>query len=284
MGISISEVRSGGQTGIDEAGIKAAMSLGIKASILAPQGYRFRNKEGKDVSNKEEFIKRFNSKYTDTKQSPKRKVVIAQDTEEITKAKQKAKEYSIISSSQLGANSAWKIASENYGIEAIQMSNVDTYDDLSADEKAALELPYHQAMTALKRNEIKLTNASANKSALKAGKLGRLLYTQVKNSDGVFIISELVDSKAAAHSFVEGKQGTVNMAKFAVAAGSLNSIATYHAMQMKKPLHIYDEFRDSWMTYDYKTNQWVKEDTPVLTKKALTFGREGSKEGSQEGR
>lgn len=279
MGISISEVRSGGQTGIDEAGIKAAMSLGIKASILAPKGYRFRNKEGKDTSNKEAFIKRFNSKYTDTKESPKRKVIVVQDTEEITKAKQKAKEYSIISSSQLGANSAWKIASENYGIEAIQMSNVDTYDDLSADEKAALELPYHQAMTALKRNEIKLTNASANKSTLRAGKLGRLLYNQVKNSDGVFIISELVDSKAAAHSFVEGKQGTVNMAKFAVAAGSLNSIATYHAMQMEKPLHVYDEFRDSWMTYDYKTNQWVKEDTPVLTKKALTFGREGSKEG-----
>ena len=145
-----------------------------------------------------------------------------------------------MSSTQLGANSAWKIASENYGIEAINMSNTETYDDLSADERAALEFPYHQAMVALKRNEVKLTNASANKSTIRAGKLGRVLYTQVKNSDGVFIISELVDAGANAHSFVQGKQGRKNEAKFSVASGSLNSIATYHAMQMKKPLHIYD--------------------------------------------
>ena len=51
-GITISEVRSGGQSGIDEAGIKAAVSLGLKASILAPKGYRFRGKDNKDISNK----------------------------------------------------------------------------------------------------------------------------------------------------------------------------------------------------------------------------------------
>ena len=455
-GITISEVRSGGQSGIDEAGIKAAVSLGLKASILAPKGYRFRGKDNKDISNKELFIKRFNPDYKEPKEDnntgifatnkskkywdratvekdtetlyiftdntdrdsgsgkidpnskyaqkygkdkhyPKvtaavirgldnampistqrwyhegakaesgrwndadakefkevikeevdsiiaewksgkykrvvipsgsffnssisqinetrvpelykilkeqltrleeaigknnitpftkgaktktrKKAEVLYEDEEITEAKKKAKEYTIISSTQLGANSAWKIAGENYGIEAIQMSNTETYDDLSADERASLELPYHQAMVALKRNEVKLTNASANKATIRVGKLGRMLYTQVKNSDGVFIISELVDAGTNAHSFVQGKQGRKNEAKFAVAAGSLNSIATYHAMQMKKPLHVYDEFRDSWMTYDYTKGEWVKEDTPVLTKKALTFGREGSKSG-----
>lgn len=213
------------------------------------------------------------------KAKTKKKAEILYEDEEITEAKKKAKEFSLISSTQLGANSAWKIAGENYGIEAIQMSNTETYDDLSADERASLELPYHQAMVALKRNEVKLTNASANKATIRVGKLGRMLYTQVKNSDGVFIISELVDAGANAHSFVQGKQGRKNEAKFAVAAGSLNSIATYHAMQMKKPLHVYDEFRDSWMTYDYTKGEWVKEDTPALTKKTLTFGREGSKNG-----
>ena len=214
-----------------------------------------------------------------TKAKTRKKAEVLYEDEEITEAKKKAKEFTLISSTQLGANSAWKIAGENYGIEAIQMSNTETYDDLSADERASLELPYHQAMVALKRNEIKLTNASANKATIRVGKLGRMLYTQVKNSDGVFIISELVDAGANAHSFVQGKQGRKNEAKFAVAAGSLNSIATYHAMQMKKPLHVYDEFRDSWMTYDYTKGEWIKEDTPALTKKALTFGREGSKNG-----
>ena len=278
-GITISEVRSGGQSGIDEAGIKAAVSLGLKASILAPKGYRFRGKDNKDISNKELFIKRFNPDYKEPKKAQRKKAEVLYEDEEITEAKKKAKEFTLISSTQLGANSAWKIAGENYGIEAIQMSNTETYDDLSADERASLELPYHQAMVALKRNEIKLTNASANKATIRVGKLGRMLYTQVKNSDGVFIISELVDAGANAHSFVQGKQGRKNEAKFAVAAGSLNSIATYHAMQMKKPLHVYDEFRDSWMTYDYTKGEWVKEGTPTLTKKALTFGREGSKNG-----
>lgn len=232
------------------------------------------------IARLEEAIGKDNIKpFSSNKKSGSKKAEILYEDEEVIEAKKKAKEYSIISSTQLGANSAWKIASENYGIEAINMSNTETYDDLSADERAALELPYHQAMVALKRNEVKLTNASANKSTIRAGKLGRVLYTQVKNSDGVFIISELVDAGANAHSFVQGKQGRKNEAKFSVASGSLNSIATYHAMQMKKPLHVYDEFRDSWMTYNYETNEWVKEDTPVLTKKALTFGREGSKNG-----
>ena len=154
-GITISEVRSGGQTGIDEAGIKAAISLGLKASILAPKGYRFRGKDNKDVSNKELFVKRFNSDYKEPNKAQRKKFEVLYEDEEVTEAKKKAKEFSIISSTQLGANSAWKIAGENYGIEAIHMSNTETYDDLSADERASLELPYHQAMVALKRNEIK---------------------------------------------------------------------------------------------------------------------------------
>ena len=71
----------------------------------------------------------------------RKKFEVLYEDEEVTEAKKKAKEFSIISSTQLGANSAWKIAGENYGIEAIQMSNTETYDDLSAEERASLELP-----------------------------------------------------------------------------------------------------------------------------------------------
>ena len=457
-GITIEEVRSGGQTGIDEAGVKAALSLGIKASILAPKGYRFRDKNNEDIKNKEAFIKRFNPNYSESQDRPaptvtgifstldkevywdrkdaeedkdslyiftdntdrdsgklvidpnskyakkygknkhyptvtsavlrgldnsmpistqrwyhkdakgetgrwtdndakefeetiksevddiieewnsgkyKRVVIPSKgffestiseftkervpklyeiltnqltrlenaigkdniepftkdkntktkkgkskvlfEADEVTEGKKKAKEFTIISSSQLGANSAWRIAAENYGVESIHMSNTMTYDDLSAEERAALELPYHNAMVALKRSEIKLTNASANKTTIRIGKLGRLLYKQIKESDGVFLISELVDPGANAHSFVQGKQGRENTSKFTVAGDSLSSISIYHAIQMNKPIHVFDQFRDSWMTYDYSTNKWVEEKTPKLTKKAFTFGREGSK-------
>ena len=59
-GITISEIRSGGQTGIDEAGIVAAQRLGIKCSVNAPKGFLFRNKEGQDISNEKQFKERFN--------------------------------------------------------------------------------------------------------------------------------------------------------------------------------------------------------------------------------
>lgn len=52
-------VRSGGQTGFDEAGVIAAAKLGIQALVLAPKGYLFRIEQGKDISNKYEFEERF---------------------------------------------------------------------------------------------------------------------------------------------------------------------------------------------------------------------------------
>lgn len=57
----ITEVRSGGQTGADEAGVKAAAKLGIKAKVLAPKGYKFRNIEGTDVADESAFKARFNT-------------------------------------------------------------------------------------------------------------------------------------------------------------------------------------------------------------------------------
>ncbi len=55
----ITLIRSGGQTGIDEAGLKAAVKLGIPALCLAPKGWIFRDINGKDISNEEQFKVRF---------------------------------------------------------------------------------------------------------------------------------------------------------------------------------------------------------------------------------
>lgn len=58
-GLNIAEVRSGGQTGFDEAGVKAADALGIKWSILAPKDYWFRDANNKNISGREAFMARF---------------------------------------------------------------------------------------------------------------------------------------------------------------------------------------------------------------------------------
>lgn len=52
-------VRSGGQTGVDEAGVKAAVRLGLPALVTAPKGWVFRGRDGKDVADQEAFVARF---------------------------------------------------------------------------------------------------------------------------------------------------------------------------------------------------------------------------------
>ena len=52
-------IRSGGQSGADEAGIKAAMRLGLSCSVLAPKGWKFSEETGKEIENEELFKSRF---------------------------------------------------------------------------------------------------------------------------------------------------------------------------------------------------------------------------------
>jgi hypothetical protein len=55
----IASIRTGGQTGIDEAGAKAGINLGVLTTILAPKGWTFRNISGQDISNEQQFKARF---------------------------------------------------------------------------------------------------------------------------------------------------------------------------------------------------------------------------------
>ena len=54
----ITSIRSGGQTGFDEAGAKAGLRLGIPTTVLAPKDYEFRTNEG-NVKNEQAFKARF---------------------------------------------------------------------------------------------------------------------------------------------------------------------------------------------------------------------------------
>ena len=55
----IESIRTGGQTGFDEAGAKAAIKLGIPTLVLAPKGWKFRNESGQDISDEKQFKARF---------------------------------------------------------------------------------------------------------------------------------------------------------------------------------------------------------------------------------
>ena len=61
--VKILSIRSGGQTGIDESGLKVADKLGIKAICLAPKGWRFRDINNTDIYNEIQFKSRFNKEH-----------------------------------------------------------------------------------------------------------------------------------------------------------------------------------------------------------------------------
>ena len=58
-GITISAVRSEGQSGIDEAGIIAAQRLGIPNEVHTTANYMFRDKSGRDIADEKAFKDRF---------------------------------------------------------------------------------------------------------------------------------------------------------------------------------------------------------------------------------
>lgn len=58
-GIKISKIKCGGQTGADESGAKAGLRLSIETEVLAPNGWKFRDINGIDISNEEQFKARF---------------------------------------------------------------------------------------------------------------------------------------------------------------------------------------------------------------------------------
>ena len=65
----IESIRSGGQTGFDEAGTKAGIKLGLPTLTLAPKGWKFRDINGVDISNEQQFKKRFKVLNTNNNQN-----------------------------------------------------------------------------------------------------------------------------------------------------------------------------------------------------------------------
>ena len=74
----IVSIRSGGQTGFDEAGAKAGIRLGIPTTVLAPKGWSFRNIDSMDISNEKMFKERFK-----TIQQPETQTKIKYSNEEL---------------------------------------------------------------------------------------------------------------------------------------------------------------------------------------------------------
>ena len=60
-GVEITQLRTGGQSGVDEAGAKAGVKLGIPTLVLAPKGWQYRDIDNNDIFNETLFKERFNN-------------------------------------------------------------------------------------------------------------------------------------------------------------------------------------------------------------------------------
>lgn len=67
MGAEIQSLRSGGQSGVDEAGAVAGVVLGIPTEVHAPKGWVMRGPDGKDIYDEKAFKARFESSVKDYK-------------------------------------------------------------------------------------------------------------------------------------------------------------------------------------------------------------------------
>lgn len=56
---SVNLIRCGGQSGFDEAGLKAAVKLGIPALCVCPRGWKFKDVTGTTICNEQQFKNRF---------------------------------------------------------------------------------------------------------------------------------------------------------------------------------------------------------------------------------
>lgn len=58
-GMPVVEIRTGGQSGVDEAGTKAAIGYGIRASQMVPRGFLYNDARGLPHWNRKSFLSRF---------------------------------------------------------------------------------------------------------------------------------------------------------------------------------------------------------------------------------
>lgn len=212
--VKIRSIRSGGQTGFDEAGIKAGKRLGLPTKVLAPRGYTFRNINGQDISNEKQFKQRFGEITNDTSAS---KIDLSQEKSVDNQGKKDSG--SILDTLSAFLNSFVDMAKDPF-LKSIN-ANSDTIGTYSYLIRAGV--PLRQAimfmnqpivsdyLEAIDRNKSLFLNATDGKDNVR--NIENTIREQYKVDSKVNLVSEQnVDnyrklvSTQALESYIKGKQ------------------------------------------------------------------------------
>lgn len=161
-------------------------------------------------------------------------------------------EYTNYSGAALGADTVWAEIGREFGIGTQRDFTPEDLDNprLTPENRQEIENAYQQAVRDLGRRALDPNTYR--------GKLVRRDYLQAKSADAIYAVGTI-------------SNGNVN-------GGTGYAVAM--AKRMNKPVHVFDQTKNSWFVWNGRT--FVQEDTPTLTKKYAGIGtREINEAGKQ---
>lgn len=177
------------------------------------------------------------------------------------------KDYKLYSGGAVGSDTEWANVANQYGVGRTINYRPETLDILTPEQMQEVETQYAAAANRLGR---KLLDANSY-----AGKLVRRDYLQAKAADGIFGIGHILRPGEK-----NSKDYVVRSTIPSVDGGT--GYAVQMAIDLHKPVHVYDQVYKQWYKFDYNDNTFVAEDTPTLTPNFAGIGtRQLSEDGKQ---
>lgn len=177
------------------------------------------------------------------------------------------KDYKIYSGGAIGSDTEWTNIAKQYGIGRTINYRPETLSILTPEQMQEVETQYTAAANRLGR---KILDANSY-----AGKLVRRDYLQAKAADEIFAVGHILRPGSK-----NSKGYTVNSVIPSVDGGT--GYAVQMAIDLHKPVHVYDQVYKQWYKFDYNDNTFVAEDTPTLRPNFAGIGtREITEDGKQ---
>jgi hypothetical protein len=178
------------------------------------------------------------------------------------------KDYANYSGGQLnggiteGGDRAWYEVGKEFGVENHTFYKPQDYNALDANTKAMLDAQYKVVVNFLGRGLIGSNTI--------AGQLVRRDMMQANSADAIFGVTELIAPR------VKGRKGYVNRKNYIVPEGG-TAYAVARGVISKKPTYVFNQssaygVEIGWYKADSTAQNFVKIDTPVLTKNYAGVG------------
>ena len=156
----------------------------------------------------------------------------------------------------------WEEEGKSFGVTNHTVYDVKSYDALDKTTKDKLENRYQSARTWLGRGNVAADSYS--------GKLVRRDMMQAAKADAIFAISEIVAPGT------KGRKGYVNKTNHPIVEGG-TGYAVASGIMLNKPVYVFNQdssygYETGWYKWDSSTNNFVKTDTPTLTKNYAGIG------------